>query len=148
MSSESSYYEEDYDYEFNPYDSDSWPDPMSSPILEDESQMFHRDQLHSQHSAPADLPLPEVSIPDPSIAICHSLEQSKQLIQKRFNIDTSSLRSHPIPGIVIIPLKDINLIRKDSRNNRVLPHIMVFPAGENFELIHSDFAQAINILNQ
>ena len=147
MSSSDSYYEDSYEYEFNPYDSDSWPDNMSSPILDDDSQMFHRDQLHEGNSAPSSLPLPQVAIPDPSIAICYSLDQSKQLIQERFGVSPSALRSHPIPGIVIIPLKDINLIRKDSRNNRVLPHIMVFPTGENFQLIHNDFAQSIQILN-
>ena len=110
--------------------------------------MFHSHQLNEDNSSSADLPIPEVSIPDPSIAICNSLNQSKQLIQERFNIDPSSLRSHPIPGIVILPLKDINLIRKDTRHHRVLPHILVFPAGDNFNLVHQDFAQSIQILNQ
>lgn len=148
MSSDNSYYDDYSEYELNNYDSESWPEPTSSPILEDESQMFHRDQLHKSQSASFDLPLPQISIPDPAIAICHSLDQSKQLIQKRFNIDPSSLRSHSIPGIVILSIKDINLIRKDTRNNRVLPHILVLPAGENFQLVHSDFAQCIQILNQ
>lgn len=148
MSSSESYYSDSYDYEFNPYDSDSWPSPPSSPILEDESQMFHRDQLHEVHPVTSNIPIPQVNIPDPSIAICHSLDQSKQLIQERLGVSPSALRSHPIPGIVIIPLKDINLIRKDSRNNRVLNHIMVLPAGENFKLVHPDFAQCIETLNQ
>ena len=148
MSSESSYYDDSYEYEFNPYDSDTYPDPDSSLILDDESQMFHRDQLHQNNFAESNIPVPEVSIPDPAIAICYSLDQSKQLIQERFGISPSALRSNPIPGIVIIPLKDINLIRKDCRHNRVLPHIMVFPAGENFELVHKDFAQSIQSLNQ
>ena len=148
MSSSESYYEDSYEYEFNPYDSDTWPDPSASPIFEDESQMFHHDQLNKKEPIENNLPIHQVDIPDPSIAICYSLDQSKQLIQERFDLHPSALRSHPIPGIVIIPLKDINLIRKDSRHNRVLPHILVFPAGENFELIHSDFAQSIATLNQ
>ena len=110
--------------------------------------MFHRDQLHEGHSSSSSIPFPQVNIPDPAVAICHSLDQSKQLIQERFNIDPSSLRSHPVPGLVILSLKDINLIRKDTRNHRVLPHILVLPAGENFELVHSDFAASIQILNQ
>ena len=148
MSSSESYYEDSYEYEFNPYDSDSWPESESSPILEDESQMFHRDQLNKVHTSPTYKSIPQVDIPDPSIAICHSLDQSKQLLQERFNISPSALRSRPIPGIVIIPLKDINLIRKDTRFNRVLHHIMVFPSGDNFELVHPDFAQSIKLLNQ
>lgn len=148
MSSSESYYEDSYEYELNPYDSDSWPESESPPILEDESQNFHRDQLSKDHTTPTYHCLPQIDIPDPSIAICHSLDQSKQLLQERFNFSPSALRSHPIPGIVIIPLKDINLIRKDTRSNRVLPHIMVFPAGDNFELVHPDFAQSIKILNQ
>lgn len=145
-STESSYEDSSYEYEFNPYDSDTFPDEQF--ILEDESQMFHRDQLHEEHSYQDNITVPPVDIPDDAIAICHSLDQSKQLIQKCFGVSPTALRHHPVPGIVIIPLKDINLIRKDNRHNRILPHIMVFPAGENFELVHSDFAQAIQILNQ
>lgn len=144
MSSSDSYYEDSYDYEFNPYDSDSWPEP----ILEDESQMFHRDQLRQSHSVPPTPTVPEAVIPDPSIAICHSLDQSKELIQANLGVRSSSLRSHNMSGIVIIPLKDINLIRKDHRCNRELPNIMVFPTGEDFQLAHPDFAYAIQVLNQ
>ena len=135
------------DYNLN-CSEESYYDDSLSDYFSDDSQMFHHHQLNEGDSSSADLPIPEISIPDPSIAICNSLDQSKQLIQERFDIDPSSLRSHPIPGIVILPLKDINLIRKDTRHNRVLPHILVFPAGDNFNLVHSDFAQCIQILNQ
>lgn len=148
MSFSDSYYDDSYEYEFNPYDSDSWPEVNSSSNLDDESQKPHHDQLHEGHSAPPSIPLPQVNITDPSVAVCYSLDQSKQLIQERFGVSPSALRSISIPGIVVIPLKDINLIRKDTRHNRILPHIMVFPAGENFQLIHKDFAQSIQLLNQ
>lgn len=144
MSSSDSYYSDSYEYEFNPYDSDSWPEP----ILEDESQMFHRDQLRQSQFTPPTPPVPEAVIPDNSIAVCHTLDQSKELIQATTGVNPSSLRSSSISGIVIIPIKDINLIRKDHRSNRNLPNILVLPVGEDFQLRHPDFAYAIQTLNQ
>lgn len=121
----------------------------------DDNPLFNYDIQYNDPSIQSDeTPCPEIDelipdpvIPDPAVAVCHSLDQSKQLIQNRFGINTSSLHSHPIPGLVILPLKDINLIRKDHRNNRKLNHILVIPEGENFQLIHNDFVQCLNILN-
>lgn len=145
MSSFSDTSSEYYEYEFNPYDSDSYPDPFTSFIDEEDR---HSHSQHSISTSPSNINIPEADIPDPSIAICYSLDQSKQLIQKRFGVSPSTFRSKPIPGIVVLPLKDINLIRKDNRYNRILPHIIVFPTGENFNLVHQDFAQSIQILNK
>ena len=130
-------YEEDYTY----YDDEI------SDYFSDDSQNFHRDQLKEKTSSQTIKPLPPVSIPDPSVAICYSLDQSKALIQKRFGVNSNSLRTHPYPGIVIMALKDINLIRKDHRLGRAFPHILITPDGEQFPLIHKDFAQCIAILN-
>lgn len=134
------------DYDLNASDDTYYYDDSLSDYFSDDSQMFHHDQLHQINSSQASFPLPEINIPDPSIAICHSIEQSQQLIQKQFNRDSSTLRTNPIPGIVILPLKDFNLIRKDHRNNREFNHILVTPAGENFSVVHNDFAQAIQLL--
>lgn len=134
------------DYDLHSSDESYYYDDISSDFYSDDSQLFAKYQLHQSTHPKAPLPLPEINIPDPSIAICHSIEQSQQLIQKQFNRDSSTLRTNPIPGIVILPLKDFNLIRKDHRNNREFKHILVLPAGENFSLVHKDFAQVIQLL--
>ena len=134
------------DYDLNPSDDSYYYDDSLSDYFSDDSQMFHHDQLNEVNDSKVSLPLPEISVPDPSIAICHSIEQSQQLIQEQFNRSSSTLRTDPIPGIVVLPLKDFNLIRKDHRSNRQFTHLLVTPAGENFPLVHTDFAQAIEFL--
>lgn len=148
MSSESSYYDDYSGYEFNPYDSDSWPEPDSSPILEDDSQMFHRDQLHETSTQEILEPPPIPVYDDNSTALCTSIDQSRQFIHQNFGLSPSSLRSSPLVGLVILSIKDYNLIRKDHRNNRKFPHLLVVPNGKDFQLVHKDFEQCINILHQ
>lgn len=148
MESSESYYDDTYDYDFSPYDYDSWPEPSSSPISDDEPQSHqpHQpDQIQPTAPPPS---LSEVVVPDPSVAICNSIDQSKQLIQTNFGIHPSSLRSSNLSGIAIIPLKDLNLIRKDNRFNRNLPNIIVLPTGDDFHLVHPDFAFAVQTLNK
>lgn len=148
MESSESYYDDSYDYEFSPYESDPFAEYSSSTILDDESPIDNLDQQDQNQSDQTPPTLSEVVVPDPSVAICSSLDQSKQLIQTNFGIHPSSLRSSNLSGIAIIPLKDLNLIRKDHRFNRNLPNIIVLPTGDDFHLVHPDFAFAIQALNQ
>lgn len=85
-------------------------------------------------------------IPDDAIAFSTSIDHSKQLIFKTFGIHTSKLRTHPIPGLVVMPLKDFGLIRKDHRHHRSFPHLLVLPVGDNFQMNHPDFAKAMEKL--
>ena len=136
--------EEDFDYY---YDSDYNSDDI---FLDEPSQSKPKPtcNLNDSHvSFKTPLPVPQVDIPDPSIAICHSLEQSQQLIKDKFGVDPNHLRSSDIHGVVVIPIKDLNLIRKDNRNHRIFNHILVFPFGDNFDLVHTDFKNSIEILN-
>lgn len=148
MESSESYYDDSYDYEFSPYESDPFAEYSSSTILDDESPIDNPDQQNQNQPDQAPSSLSEVIVPDPSVAICNSLDQSKQLIQTNFGVHPSSLRSSNLSGIAIIPLKDLNLIRKDHRFNRNLPNIIVLPTGDDFHLVHPDFAFAIQALNQ
>lgn len=137
--------EEEFDYY---YDSDYNSDDI---FLDEPTQSkqpkSHTTNLNDSHvSFKTPLPIPQIDIPDPSIAICHSLEQSQELIKKQFGVDPNHLRTSDINGLVIIPIKDLNLIRKDTRNHRIFHHILVFPFGENFDLVHTDFKQSIEIL--
>lgn len=137
-------YEESYE-EFPDVEYDC---EMDEPFLSDDSEMFHRDQLNEKPEEKVSEPPPESIYPDNSVAYCVSLNQSKEFLQNNFGISTNSLRFNNIPGIIILSLKDYNLIRKDHRNHRKLPHLLICPSGPDFPVIHSDFAQAIQILNQ
>lgn len=148
MESSESYYDDSYDYEFSPFESDPFAQYSSSSILSDESPIDDPDQQNQNQPTETTPTVPEAVVPDPSVAICHSLDQSKQLIQTNFGIHPSSLRSSNLSGIAIIPLKDLNLVRKDHRFNRNLPNIIVLPTGDDFHLVHPDFAFAIQALNQ
>lgn len=134
------------DYDLNASDTSYYDYDELSDYFSDDSQAFHHDQLQDISNTETPEPIPPPSIPDPSIAISNSIDQSRQLIQSKLNIDPSSLRHRNVPGIVILPLKDFNLIRKDARHGRTFKHILVIPSGENFTVIHQDFAQAISAL--
>lgn len=136
----------DVDYDLNASDNSYYDYDSLTDYFSDDSQAFHHDQFKDLSYSETPEPLPPPSIPDPSIAISNSIDQSRQLIQSKFNFDCSSLRHHNVPGIVILPLKDFNLIRKDDRHGRILKHILVIPAGNDFQVIHKDFAQAILVL--
>ena len=127
----------DYDYQMD-----------EEPLLSDDSQMFHRDQLHEESIEEVNESPPQSIYPDNSVAFCTSLSQSKEFLHKNFGISTSQLRSINIPGIVVLSIKDYNLIRKDHRNHRIFPHLLVCSTGPDFSIIHTDFAQAIELLNK
>ena len=86
MESSESYYDDSYDYEFSPYESDPFAGYSSSSILDDESSIDNPDQQNQNQPDQAPPSLSEVVVPDPSVAICNSLDQSKQLIQTNFGV--------------------------------------------------------------
>ena len=122
-------------------------DALPDDIFNDDSQLFHHFQQPEEDVKESLTPPPEPVYPDNSTAFCLSLNQSRKLLHESFGISASSLRYKPVPGLVILPLKDYNLIRKDDRHNRTLPHIIIIPNDENFNVAHPECAQFIQILN-
>lgn len=61
-------------------------------------------------------------------------------------MDSHSLRANNVPGLIVLPLKDLSLVRKDDRSHRPNPNFIVLPSDENFNVIHPDLAQMIDIL--
>ena len=137
----------DSSYEYYEEDSNNSIDQIPDDILNDDSQLFHHFQQPEEDVQESLTPPPESVYPDNSTAFCTSLHQSRRLLHEVFNISSSSLRYHPVPGLVILPLKDYNLIRKDDRHNRTLPHIIVLPNDENFNVAHPECAKFIELLN-
>lgn len=131
-------------YEYDSYE-------FSEPDLDFQYDLQYADTFEPQADQSSDIIdelLPDPVIPDPAIAICHSLDQSKELVQATFGIPAYSLRSHPIPGLVVLPLKDLNLIRKDNRSNRTQSMALILPVGDHFSVIHPDLAQLLEVLNE
>lgn len=84
---------------------------------------------------------------DNNVAMCHSLAESKSIIANRLNLDPKRIRNYPVEGLVVMHLRDFNLIRNDSRNARGFFHIIVIP-DTDFGMLHPDFACALMQLDQ
>lgn len=136
------------DYFFNPYDSDSYPEPeesnssqssldtranVESVIINNESPLHRRPQNHI-----------ETSVESAAIVMSSSIQQSRGYIQQVLNNPNSQLHQLHTPGLVILPIQDFNLIRNDTRNNRVIRHLIIFPhLDPNFNRDHIDFSNSI-----
>lgn len=115
------------------------------------------DQNHNVHSGPVERPHPELINPNSpkpnspvictdAIALFHTLNQSKAALRENTGMDSHSLRVNNVPGLLVLPLKDISLIRNDYRYGRALKHFVVLPTGENFGDTYPDLAKMIDIL--
>ena len=132
--------DDNVEYDYTYYSDDQ-------PFFDENSQIFSSHHINENERDPDPLTMSEDARPNDSIAFSTSIDHSKQLIFKTFGIHSHQLRTHPIPGLVVMPLKDFGLIRKDHRHHRSFPHFLVLPVGDNFPMIHPDFAQAIEKLH-
>lgn len=89
----------------------------------------------------------DIQIAEQSIAFCNDVDEAKLLVRKTFGAISNRTKDRKYNGIVILPLDDITLIRKDTRNRRKTKMLLVIPGFEGFYQAHPDFAQAINLLN-
>ena len=132
-------------FQFNPYDSDTFPDQEDDDLIIQQMEHFLNEQppteFIDQHI--------QTSPDNPSIFQSDSIELSRQFIQQVINNPSPILHNMHTPGLVILPIQDFNLIRNDTRNNRVIRHIIVFPTLDpNFERDHFDFTNClINFYN-
>ena len=129
------YYEEDGEFEFNPYDSDTYPE-NNRIIVENE-----------QESTQTYSPPPEVADGDPSIALSFSLNKSREFIHKNLNIPIGKLKSYHPLGLVVLRLEDFSLLRNDQRRLKKIPHLLIVPT-EGFNSAHPDFSASIEVLNK
>ena len=144
----------------NPFDVEYGSDWYDSYYSYDED--FPLDELfddkdHNVHSAPIERTHSELinpNSPKPSspvictdaIALFYNYNQSKAALRESTGMDTHSIRVNNVPGLVVLPLKDISLIRNDSRSGRTLKHFIVLPNGENFGDSYPDLSKMIDLL--
>lgn len=101
----------------------------------------------SSQPSPQDIPKPpSPSILSDAIALFHSINQSKKALREITGMDTPSLRTHNVPGLIVLPIKDFSLVRNDTRSNRKLDHFIILPNSEDFQRGHPDLAQMIDLL--
>ena len=131
---------------FNPYDSDTFPDEDIPDAYPDPLIFPPSHQPHESSSNSSDL---EVATDSSSIYRSDSIERSRQFIQQVLGNPGPNLHILHTPGLVILPIQDFNLIRNDTRNNRVIRHLIIFPhLDPNFERDHYDFVNSIiNLYN-
>lgn len=129
--SDYSYYSSDSSYEFNPFDSDTFPDPM------DDSQMMHEaNHLDLSHET-EQLSLSNSNLNanvdenNQNVLWSPSVEHSRSTIQQVLGCSPSQLRSSPFNGLVVLRLQDFCLLRNDKRCQRLFPHLIFLDPTEN-----------------
>lgn len=134
------YYDDYYSYEEDVPIEELLDEPhhnvSSAPV-----ERTHSEFINSDSPKP-----PSPIICTDAIALFHTYNQSKAALREATGMDTHSLRTNNVPGLVVLPLKDISLIRNDSRSGRKLKHFIILPNGENFGETYPDLAKMIDIL--
>ena len=133
------FYEEDYSSPTIDYDR-SYHDMQGEEILNlldnDESSQ------HQNHSPP-----PEVANDDNSIAVSTSINQTRQFVQQNFGIPISAFRTRPVPGLIILRIKDISSLRNEQRRSIKIPHILYCPNSEQ-QSFHPELDYLETLLNK
>ena len=131
-----SYYSYDDDFPLDELIDDSPHNVSSAPVERTRSELIN----------PNSPKPPSPVIFTDAIALFHNYHQSKAALRENTGMDPHSLRVNNVPGLIVLPLKDISLIRNDSRAGRSLKHFIVLPNGESFRETYSDLAQMIDLL--
>ena len=155
-------------FEFNPYDSDTFPDP--EPFYYDDPE-FPMDTQSDVHSQPNLLP-PFVQqtmqiiedsseedeephfATDPSEDSIHMCGCSnlKTVVSVLTGYDGGNLTKHlqGKPGLIILPLDAVTMIRRPSGNHKNDPKIILYiPKGPEEQYSHmGNFNEAIRLLSQ
>lgn len=109
------------------------------------------EELSEESSQPeeiSDVNIPQPVVCDPSIVFCENIEQSKKLLEQQMGTSINRSKLRNVTGLLILPLKDINLIRKDGRHLRELPNILVVPSSDDFIQLHSELATCIQMIHK
>ena len=61
-----------------------------------------------------------------AVALFHNYNQSKAALREATGMDPHSLRVNNVPGLVVLPLKDISLVRNDPRSGRTFCHFYFY----------------------
>lgn len=136
----------EYD-DYGSYDYDDYPSNDIESIFNDS----YSDNDLSKPSPSFDSPVSDsnykIADNDPSIILNHNLSQTKTFLREHLNIHISSLRGSNVPGLVILRLQDLNLIREDTRCKRVTPNIL-FLSIPGSTIKHPDLSTALSVLNK
>lgn len=125
-------YEYDYDY-------------SSSLNLTDDYSASNSQPEH--YDKPNESEIPDPIIPDPNIAICHSLGQTKKLITSSYQTTVHQLHRKRFPGLAIIPLCNICMIREDKKNI-LFRNAIFIPATDDYKREHPELAALMEEINK
>lgn len=135
-------YGEDFDMDCAEYSSYEYELSQGSESSSQEGLQSEQSEPIEDESQPTN-----IQIAEQSIAFCTDVEEAKTLVRRTFGSISKRTKDRKYNGIIVLPLDDITLIRKDTRNRRKAKMLVVVPGFEGFNDAHPDFAQAINILN-
>ena len=118
----------DRSFEFNPFDSDTWPSDDEEEVDTDTLIQYNASPEASPRLVPQHF---ENADDSPSVFFSDNIDNSKRFVQQILNNRSRQLHITHTPGLVILPIQDFNLIRNDTRHNRVIRHLIIFPHLEN-----------------
>lgn len=142
------FYSDELDYDF--YEEES-----SSPIV-DYDRSFHDtpgediftlldNDESSQHQTNS--PPPQVNNDDNTIAVSTSINQTRHFVQQNFGLPISAFRSRPIPGLIILRIKDISSVRNEQRRSIKIPHLLYCPSTDQ-QSFHPELDYIEQLLNK
>lgn len=137
----SDYYSEEesaFSYDVS-YDGSSFSYDSPLPSMDD---LFPEENQERQSSPP-----PVTANDDNNIVLSISINQSREFLEKNFNIPVKDLKKNHVPGLVILRLEDFSTIRNVSSLGRIIPHFLIGPPPDSQWLQkHPDFNSCFNTL--
>lgn len=154
-------------YGFNPYDSDTFPEPEPFYYDDPDFPMDNQDEVHSEpnllppyiqqtmqvidESSEEEEPHFASDPNEDSIHTC-GCSNLKTVVSVLTNYNGGNLTKHlqGIPGLIILPLDAVTMIRRPSGNHKNDPKILLYiPKGPEEDYSHMpNFNEAINLLNE
>ena len=127
----SSEYEEESFTDFDPFDLPDAQPISKTTSLSDEAEL----------ESSSDSTSLQVNESDPSFIFSSNIIETRKFISNVFHIPISSIRKSDVDGLIVLSIKDLPLLRIDTRNFRIFPHMIYLPsfsshpsADEHFEL--------------
>lgn len=151
---------------FNPYDSDTWPDPDENTIDQsmelsqynnpsiDPSQVANQSSsYYSESETESEAPPPQCAVAynEPDV-ICTDLANIRQVLATRTNYTEGRLGNHlhGVPGLIILPLQAVSCLRIPHGHHVGNPKVLIFhPTRESTQYpTLGNFLESLAILYQ
>lgn len=143
-------------YSFNPFDSDTFPGAEDNFFVEGEGEFPNMDNVPivQYDLSPSDSPDDTVNVvtdPNEDAIKLTDIKNIRSVISSTTNYTGGSLTNYlkTVPGLIILPLSAVTLIRKPSGGHLFNPKALLYipnKGAENYTHLQN-FNQAIELIN-